>query len=169
MLDSIQNYVCNSILQGLPITAVPDMPPLTAWITPPALEQADGPRAHVWGGSVDISRQTAPRGPGMKKFPWTVDVYLVYLTTPDDGLDCEPMPKIIDAVLWAFATTTMPLFISAAGVPMGPNAVNETDTQIQSIGETMRLQYPPEKMVGPMQMLWYTSALQLSVLEVVQA
>lgn len=168
VLDSIQNYVCNSILQGLPIP-VDGMPPLTAWVTQPSLEQADGPRAYVWGGTVDISRQTAPRGPGFKKFPWTVSVTMVYLTTPDDALNCEPMPKIIDAVIWAFATTTMPLFISATGVPMGSNAVNETDTQIQGIGESMRLQYPPERMVGPMQMLWYASVLDVSVLEVVQA
>lgn len=167
MLDSVQRYVC-SILNGLPIP-VQGIPPLTAWITPPALEQADGPRAHVWGGSVAIGRQTAPRGPGMKKFPWTVDVYLVYLTTPDDGLDCEPMPKIIDTVIWALATTVMPLYIDVNGNPMGPNQANETDTQIQSVGETMRLQYPPEKMVGPMQMLWYTAQLQVDVLEVVQS
>jgi hypothetical protein len=168
VLDSVQSYVANGILNALPIP-VQGIPPLTAWVTPPALEQADGPRAHVWGGSVGISRQTAPRGPGFKKFPWTIDVYLVYLTTPDDGLDCEPFPKIIDAVMWAFFTTTMPLFIDVNGIPMGPNAVNATDTQIQKIGESPRLQYPTEKMVGPMQMLWYTALIQLDVLEVVQA
>lgn len=167
MLDSVQCYV-RGILDNLPIP-VAGIPPLTAWVTPPALEQADGPRAHVWGGTVPVSRQTAPRGQGFKKFPWTIDVYLVYLTTPDDGLASEPFPKIIDAVMWAFFTTTMPLFISAEGVPMGPNAVNETDTQIQKIGESPRLQYPPEKMVGPMQMLWYTALLQVDVEEVVQA
>lgn len=167
MLASVQNYV-RGIIDGLPVP-VDGVPPLTAWETPPALEQADGPRAHVIGGSLPISRQTAPRGPGFKRFAWTVDVYLVYLTTPDDGLNCEPMPKIIDAVLWAFMTTLMPVFIDVNGNPMGQNAVNKTDTQIQSIGESMRLQYPPEKMVGPMQMLWYTSLLQVDVLEVVQA
>jgi hypothetical protein len=157
------------ILDGLPIPYVDQMPPLTAWITPPALEQADGPRAHVWGGAVDITRQTAPRGPGFKRWPWVVDVYLVYLTTPDDGLGAEPMPRIIDAVISQFAATVMPLFIDADGNPMGPNAVNATDTQIQGIGERIRLQYPTEKMVGPMQMLWYTALLQVDVLEVVQS
>jgi hypothetical protein len=33
----------------------------------------------------------------------------------------------------------------------------------------MRLQYPPEKMTGPMQMLWYTAQVSLDVLEVVQS
>jgi hypothetical protein len=168
LLDSIQQYVCNSILSGLPIP-VQGIPPLTAWVTPPVLEQADGPRAHVWGGTVDVSRQTAPRGAGFKRFPWTIDTYLVYLTTPDDGLEAEPFPKVIDAVMRAFMTTVMPLFIDVNGNPMGPNAVNPTDTQIQGIGEHPRLQYPPEKMVGPMQMLWYTALIQLDVLEVVQS
>jgi len=157
------------LLDGLTVPYVDGMPPLTAWITPPALEQADGPRAHVWGGSVDISRQTAPRGPGFKKWPWTVDVYLVYLTTPDDGLVAEPMPRIIDAVITRFAATVMPLFIDVYGNPMGPNAASATDTQIQGIGERVRLQYPTEKMVGPMQMLWYVALLQVDVLEVVQS
>ena len=168
MLASVQCYV-RGLLDGLPVPYVQGVPPLTAWITPPALEQADGPRAHVWGGAVDISRQTAPRGPGFKKWPWTVDVYLVYLTTPDDGLGTEPMPRIIDAVLTAVGSTVMPLFIDENGIPMGPNAVNATDTQIQGIGEHPRLQYPPEKMVGPMQMLWYTALISLDVLEVVQS
>jgi hypothetical protein len=158
-----------SLLDGLAVPYVDSMPPLTAWITPPALEQADGPRAHVWGGSVDISRQTAPRGPGFKKWPWVIDVYLIYLTTPDDGLDAEPMPRIIDAVLSQFGAVTMPTFIDIYGNVMGPNAVNETDTQIQGIGERIRLQYPPEKMVGPMQMIWYTALAQVDVLEVVQS
>jgi hypothetical protein len=167
LLASIQCYV-KGILDGLPVP-VQGVPPLTAWITPPALEQADGPRAYVWGGSVAIGRQTAPRGPGFKRWPWTVDVWLVYLTTPDDGLGTEPMPSIIDTVLTAFGATVMPLFIDASGSPVGPNATSATDTQILSIGETMRLQYPPEKMSGPMQMLWYTSLISLDVLEVVQS
>jgi hypothetical protein len=164
----VQRYVCNSILNNLAIP-VQGIPPLTAWMTPPVIEQADGPRAYVWGGDVAVSRQTAPRGPGFKKFPWTVDVWLIYLTTPDDGFETEPFPKVIDAVMWAFFTTTMPLFIDVNGNPMGPNAVNDSDTQIQKIGESPRLQYPTERMVGPMQMLWYTAGIQLDVLEVVQA
>lgn len=167
MLASIQQYV-KGILDGTEIP-VQGIPALTAWVTPPALEQADGPRAYVWGGDVAIGRQTAPRGPGFKKFPWSVDVWLAYLTTPDDGLETEPFPAVIDAVLLALMTTTMPLFIDAQGNPVGPNATSQTDTQIQSIGESMRLQYPPERMVGPMQMLWYTAQLRVDVLEVVQA
>jgi hypothetical protein len=118
---------------------------------------------------VPVSRQITPRGPGMMKFPWTIDVYLVYLTTPDDGMAAEPMRKIIDAVMRLFLTTPMPLFIDEFGNPVGPNQVNPTDTQIQRIGEKPYLQNPPEKMAGPMQMLWYTALIQLDVLEVVQA
>jgi hypothetical protein len=54
-------------------------------------------------------------------------------------------------------------------VPMGPNAVDETDTQIQSIGETFDLDYPPERTPASMKMIWYSARLGLDVLEVVQS
>lgn len=133
------------------------------------LEKADGPRAYVWGGRVRSSRQTAPRGPGMKKFPWQVDVWLVYLDTPDNARMNEPFPLIIDSVITAVQTTVMPLFIDRAGVPQGPNATSESDTQIQSIGETFDLDYPPERTPASMKMVWYSARLGLDVLEVVQS
>lgn len=167
MLYSVSKYVLG-IVNGLAVP-IDGVDPITAWITPPTLEKADGPRAYVWGGSLRAARQTAPRGAGFKKFPWTVSVWLVYLDTPDNARQNEPFPLIIDTVMSAFMDTTMPLFISAEGVPMGPNAVNETDTQIQSIGETFDLDYPPERTPASMKMIWYSARLGLDVLEVVQS
>ena len=161
----MEMYV-QGLLDNLPMPG--GLPPLTAWITPPALEQADGPRAYVWGGSVSVSRQTAPRGAGFRKWPWTIDIYVAYMTTPDDGLATEPMAGIIDTVMTALGTTAMPLFVSAAGVPVGAAATSATDTQVLAIGENMKLQYPPEKMTAPMQMIWYTALIHADVLEVVQ-
>jgi hypothetical protein len=167
LLSSIQQY-CKSLINGLAMPAgVPG--PLTAYITPPAAEKISAPRAYVWGGRVRGSRQTAPRGAGMRKFPWTVDIYLAYMDTPDDALANEPFPMIIDAVLQVFMATTMPVWINTAGVPVGPNASTRTDTQIQAIGETFDLDYPPERMPAPMRMLWYSARIGMDVLEVVQA
>ena len=167
MLDSVQQYV-RGLIDGL-VIPVTGIPPLTAWITPPVLEEADGPRAYVWGGRVRGGRQTAPRGPGMKRFPWSVDVYLTYRDTPDDALASEPFPKVIDTVLRTFMATTMPLWIDANGVPVGPNAGSSTDTQIQAIGESFDLEYPPERLPATMRMVWYSARIALDVLEVVQA
>ena len=164
-LYSVSKYVLG-LIDGLPLPA--GLPPLEAWITPPALEEIDGPKAHVWGGRVRGGRQTAPRGPGFKRLPWQVDVYLVYMDTPDDALTYEPFPQVIDTVISVFAKTTMPLFIDAAGNPMGPNAVNETDTQILSIGESWELEYPPERVTASMLMVWYVARIGLDVLEVQQ-
>jgi hypothetical protein len=167
VLSSVQKYV-QGLINGLPLP-LPGTPPLTAWITPPNLEQATGPRGYVWGGRVNVARQTAPRGPGMKRFPWSVDVYLVYLDTPDNARANEPFPLIIDTVMTTFMSTVMPLWIDANGVPVGPNAASQTDTQIQAIGETMTLDYPPERLPATMRMVWYSARLGVDVLEVVQA
>jgi hypothetical protein len=167
VLSSVQSYV-QGLIDGL-VIPVSGNPALTAWITPPVFEKADGPRAYVWGGRVHGGRQTAPRGPGMMKFPWTVDIYLVYLDTPDNARQAEPFPRVIDTVLTTFMTTTMPVWIDAAGVPVGPNASTRTDTQIQAIGESFDLDYPPERAPAAGRMLWYSARIGLDVREVVQA
>lgn len=155
------------IINGL---ALPDdLPALTTWITPPVLEDMDGPVSHVWGGRVRGARQTAPRTQGMKKLPWIVDIYLAFEDTPDDALASESFAKVIDTVLLAFFTTTMPLYIDVNGIPMGPNLVNPTDTQIQAIGESWELDYPPERLPASMQMVYYSARIGMDVLEVIQA
>lgn len=168
MLSSVQKYV-KGIADGLAMpTGVPG--PLVARITPPVWERVSAPRAYVWGGRVRGSRQTAPRGPGFKRIPWVVDVYLTYMDTPDDALANEPFPAVIDAVLGAFFTTTMPVWIDSTGTPVGPNAPTAgSATQIQSIGESFDLDYPPERTVTAGRMIWYSTRIGLDVLEVVQA
>jgi hypothetical protein len=167
VLASTQLYV-KGILDGLALpAAVPG--PLVARITPPVAEKMKAPRAYVWGGRLRAGRQTAPRGTGMKKFPWIVDVYLSYMDTPDDALKNEPFPRVIDTVLTAFMTTVMPVWIDANGVPVGPNAASGTDTQIQAIGETFSLDYPPERTVTSLRQMWYTTLISMDVLEVIQA
>jgi hypothetical protein len=167
MLDSLQLYG-KGLLDGLGMPAgVPG--PLTAWITPPVVEKMSAPRAYVWGGRLKGRRQTAPRGPGFMRLDWTLDVYVAYMSTPAVAMAEEPFPKITDAVLKVFMTTVMPLFIDAAGRPMGPNQVNETDTQIQAIGESFDGDYPPERSVAGPRMLWYVQRFGIDVVEVVQA
>lgn len=167
MLGSVQLYV-KGILDGLPLPqGTPG--PLSARITPPVVEKISAPKAYVWGGRLRAARQTAPRVAGFKKFPWTVDVWLAYLDNPDNALASEPFPRVVDAVMLAFMTTVMPVFINSDGVPVGPNASSRTDTQIQAIGEAFDLEYPPERAVTAQRQVWYAARIGLEVLEVVQA
>jgi hypothetical protein len=168
LLGSVQLYV-KSIIDGLPMPrGIPA--PLTVRITPPMVEKVSGPMAYVWGGRLRAALQSAPRGPALKRFNWTVDVTLGWLDTPDNALRNEPFPRVIDAVMWAFMTTTMPVWIDVDGVVRDSGVASvRTDTQIQAIGETFDLDYPPERAVTPQRQVWYTARLGLDVLEVLQA
>jgi hypothetical protein len=166
MLDSMQRYT-QGLLSGLPLPG--SLAPLTAWITPPVVEKISSPRAYVWGGHLKAARQTAPRGAGFMKFTWSMDVYVAYMSTPDKAMQDEPFPKITDAILWRFMTTTMPLFVDADGNPMGPNAVNDSDTQVVKIGESFTSDYPPERTVSGPRMLWFVQRISVDLDEVVQA
>lgn len=168
-LKSVQKYV-KGLIDGLTIPG--QLNPLTAHITPPALEDLNGPIAYVWGGHLNVSRQTMPRGAGFKSFPWMIDIWLVYLTNANENptIDDE-FPDLIDTVTRALWTTTMPVFIDADGNVEDVSApVTDRDglTQIQRIGERWTLDYPPERTPATMRMVWYSASISMEVLEVVQ-
>lgn len=156
-LNSVQLYV-QGLLDGL---AVPTMEqPLQAFITPPTIEDLDGPRAYVWGGQLRGRRQTMPRGQGFKYLDWTVDVYLSYLTLPDDPDVDSQFPLLIDAVMTETWTTTMPVSIT--------DPTTHVQSEILAIGEEWTLEYPPERTPATLRSLYYTARLGLTVYEAVQ-
>jgi hypothetical protein len=154
-----------NMLDGLAIPGTTQT--LEAFITPPTVTDLDNPVALIWGARLAGSRQTAPRGPGYKKLAWTVDVYLAYLTNPQSPTVDVEFPSIIDAVMAKTWTTTMPLWIDASGVPTAEGTANSS--QIQSIGESWELEYPPERTPATMRMLYFGARVGFDVLEVVQA
>ncbi len=166
MLSSVQAYTRN-LLDGLVLPG--QRTPLVCYITPPMFEKITGPRAYVWGGRVRGGRQTAPRGPGFMRIPWTIDTYLSWSDTPDDAVANEPFPRIIDTVLAACLASPMPFWLSEDGADAGPNQVSETDTQIQAFCEGFELDYPNERAQAQGRMLWYTARLGIDVLEVIRA
>lgn len=167
MLDSVQHY-CRDIAATAVLPAgIPG--PIVARITPPVVEKMSAPRVHVWGGRLAGGRQTAPRGQGMMKLAWVIDVFVSWIDTPDNALENEPFPKIVDAVLKPFITTVMPVWIDEDGKPVGPNAASRTDTQIQAVAESFTGDYPPERSVAGPRMLWYVQQFGINVLEVIQA
>jgi hypothetical protein len=157
-LNSCQLYI-HSMLDGLIIPGAAQ--PLQAYITPPNIEDLDGPRAYVWGGRLRGKRQAGPRGPGFKHLQWTIDVYLSYLTVPDGANIDQEFPLIVDAIMAATWATKMPLVIT--------DPTTQVMSQIQSIGEDFDLEYPPERNPATLRMLYYTCRVGLDVFEVVQA
>ncbi len=174
-LNSLQLYT-HSIIDGLLIPSVTE--PLRAYITPPNIEDLDGPRAYVWGGRLRGRRQTTPRGApgqaGFKRLDWVIDVYLSYLTTPDSADIDQQFPLIVDAIMAASWSVRMPLIIDSQGqrILTGAGPVQDLPpgaSQIISIGEDFELEYPPERNPANLRMLYYTCRLGLDVYEAVQA
>lgn len=166
MLDSVQRF-CRDIAATTVLPA--GLGEVVARITPPVVEKMSSPRVHVWGGRLAGARQTAPRGPGMMKLTWVIDVFVSSLDTPDNALENEPFPKIVDAVLKTFITAVMPVWIDENGKPVGPNQGSKTDTQIQAVAESFTGDYPAERSVAGPRMLWYVQQFGINVVEVIQA
>jgi hypothetical protein len=174
VLTGVQLYVKN-IIDGLVVTD--GIPALTAYVTPPTLEDLDGPRAYVWGARLRGKRQTAPRiraghtivdgTSGFKHLAWTVDVYLVYLSNPDAPGNDTDFPQIIDAVLASYFTTQMPIFIDGLGNTFTAPAAGLT--QILGIGEDFELEYSALHTPATLRMLYYSARLALDIYEAVQA
>ena len=174
MLTSVQLYVKN-IIDGLVVTD--GIPALQAYVTPPQLEDLDGPLAYVWGGRMVGKRQTAPRilpghtiadgTSGFKHLAWVVDIYIVYETNPNITSNDTDFPQIIDAVLTQYFTTQMPIFIDATGNTFTEPAAGLT--QILGIGEKFELDYAPLHTPATLRMLYYSAKLSMEVYEAVQA
>lgn len=164
-LNSVQVYV-RDLLDGLAIPGVAQ--PLTAYVTPPVLEDLDGPRAYVWGARMRGKRQTAPRitkdevsKAGFKRLDWVVDVYLVYETLPDGPSVDQEFPVLVDAVMNKTWTTPMCVEIT--------DPTTQVTSQILQIGEEFDLEYPPERTPATMRTLYYTCRLGLNIYEAVQS
>lgn len=173
-LNSVQQYV-KGVINGITIPG--QSSPLVAYITPPVIDNVGrAPKAYVWAGRLDPGRrQTAPRGPGFKELNWLIDVYLNYETNPNrpvvNGVSIDnQFPLIVDAVMAAFWTTTMPTFIDQNGVPQPGQLMGQSGwSQIHHVGESFRIEYPTERTPNTTRMLWYSLQLVVDVCEVVQA
>jgi hypothetical protein len=173
-LMSTQNYI-KSLLDNL---AVPGQAkPMDFNITPPALQDMDGPHGYIWGAHANGSRQTAPRikpsgdpsTAGYKKRPWKVEIYAVYETAADNNptVDTE-FPAILDEIIRILEISQMPQWIDANGVPVPGNVPIPGGSQIDAIAETWTFDYPPERTPATLRMLWYAAQYTVDVLEVVQ-
>lgn len=177
-LNSIQLYT-QKLLNNLVIPGPGSEPSSTleAYITPPTVEDLNGPRAYIWGARQKVKRQTMPRlingNPqtgGFKEYNYTVDIYLSYLTNPDDALIDQEFPILVDTVLAALWQTTMPVYIDSTGNVLSPLVGPSTPgaSQVLDIGERWEMEYPPEKTPATLRMLYYTCRIGMEIQEVVQ-
>lgn len=171
---SSQQYV-KGLLDNLAVPGV--AVPMDVNVTPPVLQDMDGPHGYITGAKVNARRQTAPRVQYLgaantgayKMYPWAVSIYLVYETNADNNptIDIE-FPAILDAVIDVVETARMPQWIDALGNQVPGNVPIPGGSQIQSVGETWQLDYPAEHVPATLRMLWYVALLTVDVLEVRQ-
>jgi hypothetical protein len=158
-LASVQDY-CLNILQGLPVPW-DGIPAVTAYITPPAPGAFNGPIALIAGARMQASRQTMPRGMGFKNLIWTVEVYLHYQSPPTAPNLDQIFPLIVDTVMTAMWTTTMPKPIE--------DPTTDAPSSVMSIGERFTLDYPPVRTANKSQTYVYVARIQFEVKELLQA
>lgn len=166
-LNSVEQYVAG-IIQDMEIP-LQGGPPLEVYITPPTYEDIDRPKAYVWGGRARGRRQTMPRTTsgllvdgrsGFKEIDWTVDIYLLYESTPDGPYASQEFPVIVDAVMTKFWTTPLNVFVT--------DPITGVVSEIVSIGEEWDFEMMPERTVNTLRMILYTARISMTVREIVQ-
>lgn len=168
-LYSVQSYFAN-LINGIAVPSTSQT--LIAQIRPPVLQNLNQPMAFVWGGALDVSRQTGPRGPagqaGFKHLGWEISTWVVYLTNPNATTADTAFPQLLDAVMarvWSSPTT---LLIDANGNPTTPQQTPGA-TQLLQVGEQFRLDYSPVHTPATDRMLYYSARFDWQVYEAVQA
>lgn len=166
----MQSYFAN-LINNLPVPTTGQT--LAAQIRPPVLQNLKQPVAFVWGGALEVSRQTGPRGPagkaGFKHLAWEISTWIVYLTNPNSQTADTAFPQLLDAVMvrvWSSPTT---LLIDANGVPTAQQPVPGGATQLLQVGEQFRLDYSPLHTPATDRMLYYSARFDWQVYEAVQA
>ena len=104
---------------------------------------------------------------GFKYLTYQLDIYLKYLTNPQDAEIDQEFPIFVDTVLYQLYNTVMPVFIDSQGNVV--NAGGANISQITSIGEEWDMDYPPEMTPSTQRMLLYGCRITMMLEEVIQA
>jgi hypothetical protein len=134
-LYAVESYVASdAVLAGL---VSPLLPPLEAWVLPPQeVDLAEGPKAYVWGGTLDEQRATLPRpllmgeAAGQKRTVYTISCYIQWAGQPDDGAS---FPLLLDAI-------RARMRIVRIGVPIVDSVTGE-QTVLSDFGERIRVDH----------------------------
>src|SRR5580658_4864767 len=141
-----------SVLDDLPIPGGAQK--LQAFITPPLAHRPIRPTAVVWASRAPVGRRAMPRGQGFKQIDWAVDVWLMYLMSPQvPNLD-QQYPLVVDAVMAAMWSTPMPVPIE--------DPVTGLVTQMTSIGEVFTVDNAPVRSPEGQQMYYFTGKVSFT-------
>jgi hypothetical protein len=169
-LYSCQLYV-QGLLNNLPVPGVTGQN-LLAQIRPPTIQNLNGPVAFVWGGMLQVDRQSGPRGPaghaGFKHLGWEISTWIVYLTNPDAPTADTAFPQLLDAVMATMWSSPTTLLIDQNGVPTTQGS-NPNVTQLLGVGEDFRMDYSPLHTPATNRMLYYSARFDWVIYEAVQA
>jgi hypothetical protein len=157
-LNAVMPYM-RGIIDGLAIPG--GGAALKAYITPPMSKTLDSPIAFLLPSPTHGKRQTSPRGAGFMEIEWWFDIYLKFLTNPNSANLDSQFPLIVDAILYAYWGTRMPVQIT--------DAVTARTSGILAVGE--EFEYHPTAPEAPAsyRMLLFDSLLRIQVKELIQA
>jgi len=111
----------------------------------------------VWATSGSNKRQTAPRGAGFRMMEWDVSVWLMAPGVASDVNADTKFAGLIDAVINALVTDTMPV--------METDAVTGKTFQLLSIGEDFSVQQSPVHTLADQRLFMYEALVNVRIKE----
>ena len=166
---SAQTYV-QGILQGAtPPGATGITGPIQCLITPldPDVNPAGAARIYVWPAKGPEKRRAMPRntGPhtpaGWKDLKHELEIFLVWMDTPDDPQADVNFPLLIDYVMMLLRTSPNPAQVTDPETGLVSNMVN--------LGEVMTYEYVPPRTLAEQAFRRYDARIQCSLLELFQS
>lgn len=122
-------------------------------------DAADAPQAFVWPSEGEERRDSAPRGPGLKRALHRVSIYLMYIFDPDTGLSFR---DLVEGVMQTIRTTTMPV----QGLT---DSVTGRQSDILLIGETMRYTISPPEALSDQRLMAFDGEITADITETFRA
>ena len=153
-VNTVQSHV-KTLLNGLTIPNYRE--PLATYITPPNPGKLPGPACYVWATAGNNHRQTMPRGAGFRETTWGVSIWLMAPGIATDPLSDVKFAGLIDTVINALVTDTMPIFET--------DSVTGQQYQLLSIGEEFTVQQSPVHALSDQRLLLFEALIDLTVKE----
>ena len=155
-LNACQQYVAG-LLDGL---RSPDLPPCQAWVLPPpVLQPAAQPQIYVWGGVLQETRATLPRGKGHKRVNHTISLYVQWMSDNDPN-NLQQFPLLLDAIRATIRAANLQ-------VPVTDPTTGEV-SWLTDFGEKISQTYSTPLASNSQQFLQNVAVLRLSFIEWIQ-
>jgi hypothetical protein len=134
--------------------------PLVAYITPPNPGKLTGPAAYVWATNGTNRRQTMPRGAGFRETNWSISIWLMSPDTASNPNADSAFAALVDSVVEAWVTTTMPISIE--------DPLTGLTTQLVSVGEEFTIEQSPAHVLADQRIFLYEALIRFTIKEIAQ-